>query len=172
MATRPWTSSDDDQLRELHAAERSVRQIAATIDRSRTGTARRLAHLGLSSANRSRTEAATHAHVVDAKARRATLALEHLSDAERLRRQLFAPTVVFNFGGKDNTYEQRTLDKPPIADQLKLVQAVGAAVATLERLARIDADNGVDEAVGMLDTIAAAIAAAADRLPDPDQATP
>lgn len=168
-----WTPDDDDRLRELHTAETSVRAMALDLNRSKTAVARRLAHLGLSAADRTRTAAATHARVTDARARRATLRSDLLADAERVRTQLWAPTVVFNFGGKDNTYEERTLAEPPHADKLKLAQTVNTLVGAIERLERMDADQGVAEAVGMLDGIAAAIAAAADRMPDPDlEATP
>lgn len=169
-AARPWTTDDDARLRELHAAEASVRTIALELERSRTATARRLAHLGLSAADRTRTAAATAARVTDARARRATLRDDLLADAERMRRQLFAPTKVFNFGGKDNTYEERRVDQPPFADQLKIAQAVSTLVGTLERLEKLDADAGVQDAVGMLDGIAAAITAAADMLGDQDAA--
>lgn len=171
-AARPWTDDDDARLRELHAAETSLRAIAAALDRSKTAVARRLAHHGLSAADRSQTMAATAAKVADARARRAALELALLEDAARLRQQLFAPTVAFNFGGKDNTYAEKRLDQPTFADQLKIVQATGAAIDRALRIAEHDADTGVDQAVGMLDQIAAAIGAAAAQIGDPDQQAP
>lgn len=168
-AARPWTDDDDARLRELHAAETSLRAIAADLDRSKTAVARRLAHHGLSAADRSQTMAATAAKVADARARRAALELALLDDAARLRQQLFAPTVAFNFGGKDNTYAEKQLAQPTFADQLKIVQATGAAIDRALRIAEHDADTGVDQAVGMLDQIHAAIGAAAAHVGDPDQ---
>lgn len=169
-AARPWTTDDDARLRELHAAETSLRAMAVELDRSKTAVARRLAHHGLSAADRSQTMAATAAKVADAKARRAALELALLEDAARLRQQLFAPTKAFNFGGKDNTYNERELPQPTFTDQLKIMQATGAAIDRALRIAEHDTDAGVGQAVGMLDQIAAAIAGAADYLGDPDRA--
>lgn len=172
MAVRPWTDVDDARLRDLHADEASVRTMATQLGRGVSATHRRLQHLGLSAADRTRTEAATHARVADAKARRAALEVALLEDAERLRRQMFAPTVAFNFGGKDNTYNEQPLDQPTFADQLKLQQAVGIAITHSLKIAEHDVDTGIDQAVGMLDQIAAAITGAAAAMPDPDQVTP
>jgi hypothetical protein len=164
---RPWSADEDQHLRDLAAAGHSVRDMAAELDRHRSSVARRMRHLGII-VDRTATLAATTANVTDARSRRAALELALLEDAERLRRQLFAPTVVFNFGGKDNTYEERTLAQPPHADQLKIVQAAGAAIDRSIKIAVHDADGGIVDALSMLDGIANAITAAADTLPDQD----
>ncbi|WP_231583895.1 hypothetical protein, partial [Cellulomonas sp. A375-1] len=163
-----WTHDDDARLRELHAAETPVRAMASTLGRSRTATARRLAHLGLSAADRTRTAAATHARVTDARARRATLRSDLLADAERVRTQLWQPHTYFDWGGKDHDFAEHTVPEPTPTDKLKLAQTVNTLVGSIERLEKMDADQGVAEAIGMLDGIAAAITAAADRMPDPD----
>lgn len=99
--------------------------------------------------DRSETARAVESRKIDLAARRAELQTALLGDAERLRRQLWAPCRVFNFGGKDNTYEERELDKPPFADQLKIVQAVGVAVDRSLRLA--DHDSGTQaQAVNLI----------------------
>lgn len=169
-AARPWTDDDDTRLRDLAAAGTPVRQIAATLGRSRSSVDRRL-HALDTPVDRTGTKAATAARVIDAKARRAQLEVQLLEDAARLQAQLFAPTKAFNFGGKDNTYNERDLAQPTFTDQLKIVQAVGAAIDRALRIATHDADTGVGEAVGVLDQIAAAITAAADQLGDPDTPT-
>jgi len=164
-AAHSWTDADDDRLRALAAAGQSVRAIAKALGRSRSSIDRRLRALE-TGIDRTSTVAATQARIVDGKARRAVLREQLLGDAERMREQLFAPTTVFNFGGKDNTYEEREVERPPFADQLKIAQAVSTLVGTLERLEKLDADSGIVEAVGMLDQIAAAIEAAAGKLGD------
>lgn len=160
MAAARWTPNDDTRLRELAATGTPIRQIATQLGRSRSAVDRRLhtLHTGI---DRSQTAAATVAASLDAKARRAALEVALLEDAERLRAQLFAPTVAFNFGGRDNTYAEHELPQPAHADQLKLMQAVGAAVDRSLKIAEHDGDQGLPEAVGMLDQIAAAIKTAA-----------
>ncbi len=157
MATaRPWTPDEDQKLRDLHATETPVRKIAATLNRPRSTVAGRLKKLGLTS-TRTKTLAATQANIADAKARRATLQLELLDDAERLRAQLFAPTKVFNFGGKDNTYNEVTLDEPTFTDKLKVVQAVGIAIDKHVRLDEHDSGKANEEAISMLDKLATSL---------------
>jgi hypothetical protein len=159
-APRPWTSDEDDVLRERLAAGVSQRAVGRELDRTPGSVASRAHKLGIRS-DRAQTYAATAAVVIDSKSRRAKLEHELLEDAERLRGQLWSPTVVFNFGGKDNTYEERTLDEPPHADKLKIMQAVGIAVDRSLKISAHDADTGVAEAVGALDAVEQAIAAAA-----------
>jgi hypothetical protein len=161
MAAAPWTDTDDAHLADLHAADTPTRAMAATLGRTRSSVDRRLRHLGLGATTRLGTMAATAANVTDAKARRSKLELELLADAERLRLQMFAPTVAFNFGGKDNTYAEKALTQPTFADQLKIMQAATIAVAHSLKIADHDVDAGVAEAVGMLDAVFAGIVAAA-----------
>ena len=151
----PWTDELDALLRALAATGTSVRDMAAKTGASKSVVDRRLKHLGIE-LDRSSTEAATKANTLDAKSRRAALQLALLQDAERLRAQIWEPATVFNFGGKDNTYEERTLDKPPFADQLKIMQATGIAI---DRSLKLDLhDSGGSTAViGLLQQTAAAL---------------
>jgi hypothetical protein len=168
---REWTDAEDQILRDLAAAGKPISaMVAALDDRHKSSVKRRLDRLGIHG-DRSQTMAATQAKVIDAKARRAALEVKLLEDAEKLREQIWAPTLVYNFGGKDNTYEERHLDEPPHADKLKLMQAIGVAVDRSLKISDHDADTGVTEAVGALDQIAEALAEVAKTLPDmgPDQ---
>lgn len=88
--------------------------------------------------DRTATAVAVEARKVDAAAKRTELQNRLLEDALRMRRKLWQPAVVYNFGGKDNTYEERTLDEPPFADKLKIMQAVATATTTSLRLAEHD----------------------------------
>ncbi len=165
---RPWDAEDAAVLLRMHSEGASLVSIAKKLERSPATVSLHAKRAGLGF-DRSKTEKATHAAVADAKARRAALALDLLRDAERLREQLWSPTKVYNFGGKDNTYAERTVAQPPHAEQLKIVQAVNTTIGALERLDKMDADNGIDAAVGMLDGIAKAIEKVADTMPDPDE---
>jgi hypothetical protein len=144
MTAPAWTTADDDTLRALHAAGKSCHAIATEMTRSKATISRHSKRLGLLW-DRAQVAAATAAKQTDAKGRRATLQLSLLEDAERLREQLWQPCIAFNFGGKDNTYEEHHLDKPTFADQLKIMQATGVAVDRSLRLA--DHDSAGSEVV-------------------------
>jgi hypothetical protein len=148
-AGRPITDTERDRVRELHAAGRGRNEIAAELDRS-TGIVTKIAReLGLSF-DRSATMAATAAKAADARGRRARLMHELLDDAEKLRSQLFAPTVIHNFGGKDNTYNSRKVSRPPFRDQRDIMQAVSTAVGASLRLDLHDGDASIDQVGSLL----------------------
>jgi hypothetical protein len=134
----PVTQADHDRVAELHAKGLSRNAIAEATGRSGRTVSRIADQLGLNF-ERTRTAAATAAKVADGKARRAALAVALLDDAERLRTQLFAPTKAFNFGGKDNTYAETTLDQPTFSDQRNIMQAVATAVDRSVKLDEYDA---------------------------------
>jgi transposase-like protein len=98
--------------------------------------------------DRSKVAAATEARKVDLAARRAALAQGLLDDVEKLRAELFAPTTIYSFGGKDNSYNERQVDKPPFADQLKIVQAAGAAI---DRHLKLDAHDNDEQGLTAVD---------------------
>lgn len=93
---------------------------------------------------------ATRARQVDLAARRARLELRYLERSEELLEQISEAHVVFNFGGKDNTYEQRTLDRPPTGDIRNLMQSSSIATTASLKLAAHDLSSGTDEAKSML----------------------
>jgi hypothetical protein len=170
MVAKPWSPEEDGRLRELVTAGISQAEIARRLGRSPGSVAGRKARLGIQS-DRGPVIAATRARVIDAKARRAALEVALLEDAEEMRRRMFAPTLVYNFGGKDNTYAEATVNEPPHADKLKLMQATGIAIDRSLKISEHDADTGITEAVGALDQIADALAQVAKDLPDmgPDE---
>lgn len=134
------TDQERERVRELHAQGLGRNQIAIEVGRS-AGTVTTIAkQLGLSF-DRSETAAATEAKMQDAKAIRAQLAIDLLSDARRLREQLWQPALVYSFGGRDNTYAETWQDKPDFASQLKIVQASKAALDGVLRIEAHDADT-------------------------------
>lgn len=157
MATpRPWTATDNARLASLHADGATLTAAARQLERSKATVGKYAARLGLTW-DRTATAAATEAKVIDARGRRAVLQLDLLDDAARLREQLWKPTVVFNFGGKDNTYEERELPEPTFADKLKIVQATGIAVDRSLKLDLHDSAAGAAQIVGILQQTAAAL---------------
>ena len=156
---RPVTDQDREQVRALHAQGLSRNEIARQTGRSGRTVSRIAVELGLSFDRAPQVAAATEARKEDAKARRAALALALLDDAERLREQLWQPATVFNFGGRDNTFEQADLPEPDAAAKLKLMQAVGVAVDRSVKLDEYDAGTGLGQVVSLLDKLGQGLAA-------------
>lgn len=92
--------------------------------------------------DRSLTKSATEAAVADARALRAITSRRFLDEANRLLDQLHQPHTAYNFGGKDNTYEEHEFPEPPVDAKRTLITA--AAIAYDKHLAqeRHDADDG------------------------------
>lgn len=96
--------------------------------------------------DRSATAVAVKARQVDLAARRAVAATNLLGAAERLLEQMWEPSVVFAFGGKDNDYNEHHVDEPSFADKRTLMQAATTALAAHLKLVDHDTESGVDEA--------------------------
>lgn len=171
---REWTSNDDRQLRELHGMGMSLGQVAKEMGRARSVVAGNAERMDVTFAPVPTTVAtanALEARRARARERRLRLTEQMEADMERLWAQLFAPTTVFNFGGKDNTYEEQDIPEPTHADKLKIAQTLATAAGTLEKLERLDSATGTSEGIAMLDGIAAAIKGAADTLRGGDSGT-
>lgn len=156
MGAPPWTQADTDRLIQLHGEGHSLGHIAGVMGRSKSTLSGKAKAAGLTW-DRASTATATKAKTRDAAARRADLQLLLLDDVEKLRKQMFAPTTVFNFGGKDNTYEERQVDEPTFADKLKIMQAVGIGIDRHVKLAQHDAGQGATAVIGLLQQTAAAL---------------
>lgn len=87
------------------------------------------------------TEVATRHRVAQLAEKRSILADALTDDALRLSEQCWQPTTVFNFGGKDNTFEKRTLPEAPAADKRQLMTAATAAAAQSLRLVPPETDQ-------------------------------
>ena len=147
--TRPVTQADYDAVRALHAEGLGRNEIARRIGRGTRTVSVIAAELNLSF-DRARTEAATKARMADLAERRAILAEALQTDAERLTEQLWQPSVVFNFGGKDNTFEKRELPEPPADAKKNLMAAAGMAIDRSLKLVPPQDDGGVEAAKGMV----------------------
>lgn len=153
---RPVTDEDRQQVRELHGQGVGRNQIAKRINRSPVTVTKLAAEMGLDfdRSQHPQLVAATAARVADGRARRAALAERLLDDAERLRQQLFAACTVYNFGGKDNTFEQALIDQPSFRDKRDLMNAIGLAI---DRAVKLDAYDRIDEHASGVDAWLAAM---------------
>lgn len=135
-----WTDEESTRLTELHAAGESLTFIAKEMQRS-TETIHRHAERLKLSFDRSRTAKAAEAKHVDNKARRVALEERLLVEAQKIMDQLWEPTLVFSFGGKDNTYEEHTLTRPTFSDQKAIVQTATTAIRESARLHEMNSDG-------------------------------
>ena len=127
MPHNPLPEHLHDQFRELHALGYGRNRLARELDIPPVQISRAAEAMGLTF-DRSRIQAATEARLADIAERRSILAEDLLSDAERLRSQLWVETTVYSFGGKDNTYEEHTFDEAPASDKRALMSTAAMAI--------------------------------------------
>lgn len=140
--TRPATPEELDRLRELHAQDLGRNEIMRVTGWSGRFVTDNCRSIGLAFARGAKTAAATAAKKADAKQLRAELALNLLLDADRMRRQLFAAHVAFNFGGKENTYTEQEIPEPTPADKRALMSAIAAAIDKSIVIDKYDSKTG------------------------------
>ncbi len=152
MAAGPLSDDERARIRELHAAGKSRNDIARDLGRSSSTITRAARELGLTF-DRAATRAATAAKVADAKAKRAALSLALLDDAERLRAQLFTPSVLHSFGGADHTYKSVTVERPPAREQREIMQATSTAISASLRLDTHDSGTNAEHVGSLLGSL-------------------
>jgi hypothetical protein len=155
-----WTDERDALLRARCSDGVSARKIGAELGTSDATVRRRMRHLGIT-ADRTRTEAATQAAVVDVKARRAAVAQRMVGQAEKILDRLEAPTYTALIRGGFGAEEEKTLEQPPARDHRELMSAAQIAMQTALRIDEHDADGGYGEVAGALEAVANAFAAVA-----------
>lgn len=154
MATgSPITKREIAKVVKLHGEGLSRNAIAKQIGRSNAAVTKIAKAQGLSF-DRTTTMQATEAAKADAAKLRAQLELDYLADAQRLRAQLWKPAKAFNFGGKDNTYNETELDEPVFSDKLKIMQASVAATNASLRIEASRGEGGVAAARSLVADIA------------------
>lgn len=146
-SNNPLTDRELDRIRALHGEGKTRNDIARELKRSASTITKACTNMGLSF-DRTATKAATEAKVADAKARRAEIMNGLLDDVQRLRAQLFAPAIVFSFGGKENSYNERPVDEPPARDKRDLMGSISLA---LNASLRLDDHDGDKEGLAAVD---------------------
>lgn len=155
------TPEEHARIVEAIRAGSTCRQIASDFQRS-TSTISRIAKAEGLAFDRAQTRAATEAKQADNRARRAALAPVFLDRAEDALGKIGAAldrmhgqTLVFNFGGRDNTYEEHLLDQPPdetlrsmaatVRDLMQTAKTAQTAVLDAERIDQPQAGHGALE---------------------------
>lgn len=156
------------QLRKLHGEGLSASAIARKLGVHASTVSRWAKAEGLSF-DRSKTAEATAAKSIDLAAARTRLAEKMAARAEQLLDSLDGTYLVYSFGGRDNTYSEHTLDKPPVE---VVRNAVTTAGITFDKLTRIvEKDPDVSGAASVVQSLEAGILAAAEVLRAPETET-
>lgn len=144
MAARPpWTPAEDQQLADLHTQRLSLSVCATRMGRSRSTISKFSKRAGLTW-DRSKTKAATQAKVADNKSMRSQIEAQALVEAQGFLADLHKPFLVFSFGGRDNTYEEHLLKRPPTGDIRNLMQSFNIAVNQSLKIAVHDTDSSAN----------------------------
>lgn len=160
MARRGTFDSKRAEARRLFDQGLSCRAIAKELGCS-PSTVSRWAEAEKLSFDRSQTAAAVQAHTVDLAKARVELAQEMAAAGLELLRARHRPYLVFNFGGKDNTYEEHTLDRPPVEVIRNAVTTAGIAFDKASRVVESTPEGQV-EAESVLDRLEALLEAESD----------
>jgi hypothetical protein len=147
-----------DQIRELHTLGYGRNRIAREIGQAPVSVSRTAEHLGLTF-DRSKVEAATKARLADLAERKSLLAEDLLGDAEKLRAQMWQPTTVYSFGGKDNTYEEHEFEEAPAAEKRALMSTAATAIDRVMKLLPEQESSNLDAAKSMLGSLGEALSA-------------
>ncbi|MFE6079985.1 hypothetical protein [Streptomyces virginiae] len=148
-APDPLRDDEIAEIRRLHADGLGRNEIARRIGRGSRTVSVHCARMGLEF-DVTLTEAATAHRTAQLAEKRAILADALTDDALRLSAQVWEPTTMHSFGGKDHTYNFKNLDEPLAADKRALMTAATAAAAQSLRLVPPANDTGVEQGVSMV----------------------
>lgn len=112
--------------------------------------------------DRSATKDASAARAVDLTAARLNLAHRLNDVANGMLDMVDKPFTVFNFGGKDNTFEEAVLASAPVEARRTIVTSVAIVFDKITRIVEKD-NGGLDQAVGVLDNVADVLKLAAEK---------
>jgi hypothetical protein len=157
---KPLTDDQRQEVIDLLPTGKSCNEIARLTGRG-TSTVSRIARDVGHEWAQTNTERAREARSGYCAERRAAIAARLVDEANLLLDQLHQPHTAFNFGGKDNTYEEHELEEPPIEGKRALVSATRDAMRTVLDIARLDekADTGrgrslLEQLVDLAETVA------------------
>lgn len=121
-----------------------------------TGSVTRICTAAGRAFDRAATKDATRARAADMAQARTALAWRLDEAANSMLDMLGKPFVVFNFGGKDNTFNQATLDTPPVEAVRTIITSAAIVFDKLSRVVE-STPEGTGEAESVLDRIEAGI---------------
>ncbi|WP_167131936.1 hypothetical protein [Paramicrobacterium chengjingii] len=120
--------------------------------------------------DRSAVKDAIEARQVDLADARLNLAYRLNNVANDMIDMIDQPFTVYNFGGKDNTFEQAELDSAPVEARRTIVTSAAIVFDKISRIVERDTSTGVESAHSLLDSLAAGFAQAAAQYEIPSDA--
>ncbi|MFE9645305.1 hypothetical protein ACFYO0_14550 [Streptomyces sp. NPDC006365] len=149
---RPVTQEDYRRVAELHALDMGRNAIAREIGRAQRTVSVIAAELSLVF-DVTMTEDATRARVAQLAEKRAILADALTDDALKLTEQVWQPATIYNFGGKDNSFNFEYVDEPPAIDKKALMSAAGIAVEKSLKLVPPQDQDDAEEVGSLLTSL-------------------
>ena len=143
-STKNLTDAQKAEITALHAAGASRNAIARQTGINSAIVSTFAQEAGLKFNTRV-TEAATRAKDAENAEKRALLLSYQLDDALHFRSMMYQPMTIGNFGGRDNTWNEVTLESPPTGDLLRLQQAMNSAIRNALQL--MEAEAGSNRAI-------------------------
>lgn len=137
---KPISDTVRQTILDLHSVGQSRNAIAKAAGVA-PSTVSKVCHAEGLTFDRTQTRAAVAAKTMDVKAARAQLKEDLLADAQRLRKQLWEPAMLQNFGGKDNTFAERRIPQPQFVDKKNILTAVALAIDKSLKLEAVDANS-------------------------------
>ncbi|MCX5266075.1 helix-turn-helix domain-containing protein [Streptomyces sp. NBC_00199] len=156
---RPIDDKDRRAVKRLHAAGKSRNDIARAIKRSASTVSKIAGQFDppLTFDRAPQVEAATAVRKADLAARRAAFA-ERLQDiAEREADKMHAPTLYWEWGGKDHTYAQKLADEPTPGDRRAIMSTIATAVVQSLKLVP-PKDDGAEQSRSVIGDLMAGLA--------------
>lgn len=148
--TRPITDKDRAAVRRLHAEGKTRNEIARQLKRSPSTVSKLAVEQGLSFDRAGDIAIATENKRAQLADRRATLALDLQTDAERLRAQLWQACTVGEFAGKEGHWQSVDLPQPRFGDQRQIISSAATAIQQSLRLAPAGNSEGVEQAKSLI----------------------
>lgn len=131
------TDKERQKIIDLIDEGKSRNDIARLVGRS-PGTITNVARDAQRTFDRTATKAATEAKQADNAARRARIVEKMYSRAEELLDAMDRPVEVFNFGGRDNTFNKEVVEQPTFQDKRHIAGSVKMLVDGASDLESVD----------------------------------
>jgi hypothetical protein len=172
MNGAPFTDAERAEVRRLHSEGLGRNEIARRMGRGTRTISVAAAGMGLVFDNAEMTEAATQNRRAQLAARRMDLAEALQGDAERLTEQMWEPSKVYAFGGKDNEYNDQDVPEPPADAKKSLMSAAGMAIDRSLKLVPSTTDDGTESAKSLVGQLMVGLKAIYDTEVPPDAPPP
>jgi hypothetical protein len=146
-----------EEMRNRHAGKPTVQEIADQFGISRRSVQVIADAAGVNSeAARAATKNATEQVRRTNAQRRADISALFAQRAEEALQDMRLPAKIYNFGGKDNTYNERDVGQPPTADQRNLMTIAAIAMDKHKMLDAYDSASDNTDVAAWLEGMARA----------------